>query len=155
MEENEFRQQELFETEKYISDLLEEKTKRKSSSFNVIFLSSFFTSVIVLSFLFFFGVFEEEEVVLPEPITITETVKEKELIMPRVDSTEVVSVAEIATKTIVQLQVGELNQDGEFISVGGGSGVVIDEEGLIITNHHVIDGTTAVSYTHLRAHETV
>ena len=111
MEENEFRQQELFETEKYISDLLEEKTKRKSSSFNVIFLSSFFTSVIVLSFLFFFGVFEEEEVVLPEPITITETVKEKELIMPRVDSTEVVSVAEIATKTIVQLQVGELNQD--------------------------------------------
>ena len=123
MEENEFRQQELFETEKYISDLVEEKTKRKSSSFNVIFLSSFFTSVIVLSFLFFFGVFEEEEVVLPEPITITETVKEKELITPRVDSTEVVSVAEIATKTIVQLQVGELNQDGEFISVGGGSGV--------------------------------
>ena len=144
MEESEFRQQELFETEKYISDLLEEKTKRKSSSFNVIFLSSFFTSVIVLSFLFFFGVFEEEEVVLPEPITITETVKEKELIMPRVDSTEVVSVAEIATKTIVQLQVGELNQDDEFISVGGGSGVVIDEEGLIITNHHVIEGTTDV-----------
>ncbi len=144
MEESEFRQQELFETEKYISDLLEEKTKRKSSSFNVIFLSSFFTSVIVLSFLFFFGVFEEEEVILPEPITITETVKEKELIMPRVDSTEVVSVAEIATKTIVQLQVGELNQDDEFISVGGGSGVVIDEEGLIITNHHVIEGTTEV-----------
>ena len=145
MEENEFRQQELFETEKYISDLLEEKTKRKSSSFNVIFLSSFFTSVIVLSFLFFFGVFEEEEeIVLPEPITITETVKEKELIMPRVDSTEVVSVAEIATKTIVQLQVGELNQDDEFISIGGGSGVVIDEEGLIITNHHVIEGTTEV-----------
>jgi len=144
MEESEFRQQELFETEKYISDLLEEKTKRKSSSFNVIFLSSFFTSIIVLSFLFFFGVFEEEEVVLPEPITITETVKEKELIMPRVDSTEVVSVAEIATKTIVQLQVGELNQDDEFISVGGGSGVVIDEKGLIITNHHVIEGTTDV-----------
>ena len=144
MEESEFRQQELFETEKYISDLLEEKTKRKSSSFNLIFLSSFFTSVIVLSFLFFFGVFEEEQIVLPEPITITETVTEKELIMPRVDSTEVVSVAEIATKTIVQLQVGELNQDDEFISVGGGSGVVIDEEGLIITNHHVIEGTTEV-----------
>ena len=137
MEESEFRQQELFETEKYISDLLEEKTKRKSSSFNVIFLSSFFTSVIVLSFLFFFGVFEEEEVILPEPITITETVKEKELIMPRVDSTEVVSVAEIATKTIVQLQVGELNQDDEFISIGGGSGVVIDEKGLILSLIHI------------------
>ena len=144
MEENEFRQEELFETEKYISDLVEEKTKKKTSTFNIIFLSSFFTSTIVLSFLFFFGVFDEEEIVLPDPITITETIKEKELVMPRVDSTEVVSIAEIATKTIVQLQVGELNQDEEFISIGGGSGVVIDQRGLIITNHHVIEDATDV-----------
>ena len=144
MEDNEFQQQELFETEKYISDLVEEKTKKKTSTFNIIFLSSFFTSTIVLSFLFFFGVFDEEEIVLPDPVTITETIKEKELVMPRVDSTEVVSIAEIATKTIVQLQVGEQNQDGEFISIGGGSGVVIDKRGLIITNHHVIEDATDV-----------
>ena len=144
MEDNEFQQQELFETEKYISDLVEEKTKRKTSTFNIIFLSSFFTSTIVLSFLFFFGVFDEEEIVLPDPVTITETIKEKELVMPRVDSTEVVSIAEIATKTIVQLQVGERNQDDEFISIGGGSGVVIDKRGLIITNHHVIEDANDV-----------
>ena len=144
MEDNEFQQQELFETEKYISDLVEEKTKKKTSTFNIIFLSSFFTSIIVLSFLFFFGVFDDEEITLPDPVTITETVKEKELVMPRVDSTEIVSIAEIATKTIVQLQVGERNQDDEFISVGGGSGVVINEKGLIITNHHVIDNATDV-----------
>ena len=144
MEEINFQQQELFETEKYISDLVEEKTKRKTSTFNIIFLSSFFTSIIVLSFLFFFGVFDDEEITLPDPVTITETVKEKELVMPRVDSTEIVSIAEIATKTIVQLQVGERNQDDEFISVGGGSGVVINEKGLIITNHHVIDNATDV-----------
>ncbi len=144
MEENNFQQQELFETEKYISDLVEEKTKRKTSTFNIIFLSSFFTSIIVLSFLFFFGVFDDEEITLPDPVTITETIKEKELVMPRVDSTEIVSIAEIATKTIVQLQVGERNQDDEFISVGGGSGVVINEKGLIITNHHVIDNATDV-----------
>ena len=144
MEDNEFQQQELFETEKYISDLVEEKTKKKTSTFNIIFLSSFFTSTIVLSFLFFFGVFDEEEIILPDPITITETIKEKELVLPRVDSTEVVSIAEIATKTIVQLQVGELNQDEEFISIGGGSGVVIDQRGLIITNHHVIEDATDV-----------
>ena len=144
MEENNFQQQELFETEKYISDLVEEKTKRKTSTFNVIFLSSFFTSIIVLSFLFFFGVFDDEEITLPDPVTITETIKEKELVMPRVDSTEIVSIAEIATKTIVQLQVGERNEDDEFISVGGGSGVVINEKGLIITNHHVIDNATDV-----------
>ena len=144
MEENNFQQQELFETEKYISDLVEEKTKRKTSTFNIIFLSSFFTSIIVLSFLFFFGVFDDEEITLPDPVTITETIKEKELVMPRVDSTEIVSIAEIATKTIVQLQVGERNGDDEFISVGGGSGVVINEKGLIITNHHVIDNATDV-----------
>ena len=114
MEEINFQQQELFETEKYISDLVEEKTKRKTSTFNIIFLSSFFTSIIVLSFLFFFGVFDDEEITLPDPVTITETVKEKELVMPRVDSTEFVSIAEIATK------------------------------GLIITNHHVIDNATDV-----------
>ena len=144
MDENEFQQQELFKTEKYISDLVEEKTKRKTSIFNLIFLSSFFTSTVVLSFLFFFGVFDEEEVTLPDPVTITETIKEKEVVMPRVDSSEVVSIAEIATKTIVQLQVGERNEDDEFISVGGGSGVVINEKGLIITNHHVIDNATDV-----------
>ena len=144
MEDNEFQQQELFETGKYISDLIEEKTKKRTSTFNIIFLSSFFTSTIVLSFLFFFGVFDEEEIVLPDPVTITETIKEKELGMPRVDSTEVVSIAELATKTIVQLQVGERNQDDEFISIGGGSGVVIDKRGLIITNHHVIEDASDV-----------
>ena len=138
-----FEQQELFKTEKFISDLVEEKTKKKSS-FNIVFISSLLTSIIVLSFLFFFGVFDENEVVLPDPITITETVKEKEVVLPRIDSTEVVSIAEIATKTIVQVQVGERDENGDFISVGGGSGVVIEKNGLIITNHHVIEDATNV-----------
>ena len=145
MEDDNFEQQELFETEKYISDLVEEKTKKRGSSFNLVFLSSFFTSIIVLSFLFFFGIFDEEEIILPDPITITETIKEKELVVPRVDSSKVVSIAEVATKTIVQLQVGERNdENGTFTSIGGGSGVVINEKGLIITNHHVIDEATDV-----------
>ena len=138
-----FEQQELFKTEKFISDLVEEKTKKKSS-FNIVFISSLLTSIIVLSFLFFFGVFDENEVVLPDPITITETFKEKEIVLPRIDSTEVVSIAEIATKTIVQVQVGERDENGDFISVGGGSGVVIEKNGLIITNHHVIEDATDV-----------
>ena len=45
-----FEQQELFKTEKFISDLVEEKTKKKSS-FNIVFISSLLTSIIVLSFL--------------------------------------------------------------------------------------------------------
>ena len=144
MEKDNYSQQELFEQKKYISDLIEEKSEKKRSSLNVVIGSSLLSSIIILSFLFLFGIFDEEEIVLPEPITITETIKEKELVMPRVDSTEVVSIAELATKTIVQVQVGTLSEDGEFLSAGGGSGVVITDEGLIMTNHHVIDNSTEV-----------
>ena len=144
MEENNYSQQELFEQEQYISDLIEKKTDKKTSSVNVIMSSGILSSIVVLSFLYLFGIFDEEEIVLPDPITITETITEKELVMPRVDSSEIVSIAELATKTIVQVQVGILNEDGDFLPNGGGSGVVISKNGLIMTNHHVIDESNEV-----------
>tara|TARA_Y100001973_G_C5165676_1_gene315992 strand:- start:230 stop:1438 length:1209 start_codon:yes stop_codon:yes gene_type:complete len=144
MDEENYSQQELFEQKQYISDLIEKNSEKKKSPINLVFGASLFSSAIVLSFLFLFGLFDEEEIVIPEPVTITETITEKELVMPRVDSTEIVSIAELATKTIVQVQVGNISEDGEFLPNGGGSGVVISADGLIMTNHHVIDNSTEV-----------
>ena len=81
MNEENFEQQELFEQKKYISDLVEESSQKNKSSVNIVFGTSIITSIIVLSFLYIFGIFEEEEIVLPEPVTITETIKEKELVV--------------------------------------------------------------------------
>ena len=87
MDNENFEQQELFKQEKYISDLLEQKTPKNKSSLNTIFGSSILTSIIVLSFLYVYGIFDENEIIIPDPVTITETVTETEVIMPRIDST--------------------------------------------------------------------
>ena len=60
MEKDNYSQQELFEQKKYISDLIEEKSEKKRSSLNIILGSSLVSSGIILSFLFLFGIFDEE-----------------------------------------------------------------------------------------------
>lgn len=50
------------------------------------------------------------------------------------------SVVEITTEAIVT---GSFMQ--QYVSQGAGSGVIITEDGYIVTNHHVIDGATNIS----------
>lgn len=49
------------------------------------------------------------------------------------------SVVEISTETLVQS-----DWIGQYVTGGAGSGVIIAEEGYIITNHHVIDGADSI-----------
>ena len=136
--DNNYEQNQLFEENTLITDK-NERPKKDQPYFKLVFLSSIFTSLFILLGLYYLGFFEEIVLPPPETVTITETIKEKEIVIPRVDSSEVVTIAEIATKTIVQIQVGLINENGEFLAQGGGSGVVVTKEGLIITNHHVLD----------------
>ncbi len=50
------------------------------------------------------------------------------------------SVVEITTETIVQSGL-----IGQYIAGGAGSGVIIAQEGFIVTNHHVIDGANSIT----------
>ena len=50
------------------------------------------------------------------------------------------SVVEITTETTVQS--GFI---GQYVTSGAGSGVIIAEEGYIVTNHHVIDGANSIT----------
>ena len=52
------------------------------------------------------------------------------------------SVVEITTETVTT---GIFAQ--QYIQSGAGSGVIVDAEGFIVTNHHVIDGATKISVT--------
>ena len=66
-------------------------------------------------------------------------------------------IAEVAADSVVEIRTETVVTGGyfvqQYVSEGAGSGVIISEDGYIITNHHVIDGATNINIT-LRNGET-
>ncbi len=56
-------------------------------------------------------------------------------------------VAAYAAESVVEITTSQVQYDvmvGNYVKSGAGSGVIISENGYIITNHHVVDGATAI-----------
>ena len=57
-------------------------------------------------------------------------------------------VVELVADTVVEITTTNLVTDrfyGQYVTSGAGSGVIISENGYIITNHHVIDGARSIT----------
>ena len=68
--------------------------------------------------------------------------EEGALTIPQITEKSADSVVEITTETV---ETGTMLQ--QYISSGAGSGVIITDDGYILTNHHVIEGATNITVT--------
>ncbi len=87
---------------------------------------------------------DTEAAIDSQPDLSLKMAKEEEgaLTIPQITEKSADSVVEITTETV---QTGTMLQ--QYISSGAGSGVIITEDGYILTNHHVIEGATNISIT--------
>jgi putative serine protease PepD len=85
------------------------------------------------------GVFDEKTTVDPntgQPVAIREVVTEG-------DQTSATAVARKVVPSIVTVDVGSTVEDS-FLPFASGSGVVLSSDGLVITNHHVVEDADRV-----------
>ncbi len=54
------------------------------------------------------------------------------------------TAAAVASRVLPSIVTVEISDTEEFSQSGSGSGVVLDSDGLLITNHHVVEGAAAV-----------
>ena len=110
------------------------------------FASGLIGALLVGGGLFVAGVFDD-----PAPTTTAGpvatappgTVIVREVIPPADVATVASAVGRKVVPSIVTVEVGSGEATGNFEPFGSGSGVVFREDGLILTNHHVIDGATS------------
>lgn len=90
-----------------------------------------------------FGVFDEPARVATPAGTDGSVVEIREIVTPDGETTSAAAVARKVVPSIVTVDVGT-DIEGEFTKFGSGSGVVVRADGLIVTNHHVIEDADTV-----------
>lgn len=80
----------------------------------------------------------ENTVVAPPPTAPIPPVR-TEIIAPADDPSTASAVGAKVLPSIVTVEIGSQNSDGAFVITASGSGVVLSDDGLIVTNHHVIE----------------
>jgi S1-C subfamily serine protease len=89
------------------------------------------------------GAFDEPAPVAVAPTPPADVVEITEIVTAE-DPTQATAVGIKVVPSIVTIEVGSDAGPNGFIVVGSGSGVVLNAEGAIATNHHVIDGADDV-----------
>ncbi len=85
-----------------------------------------------------------EPTIVSPPSTVVEV---REIVTEGTGAAPASSVAIKVVPSIVTVEVGNDGDTVEFRAFGSGSGVVLTEDGLIATNHHVIEGSNRVRVT--------
>jgi len=80
----------------------------------------------------------------PAPITAVVERVETQIVTVEGTATPAAAVAQRVLPSIVTVEVGVRNEAGDFIAASSGSGVVLDTDGTLVTNEHVVGGAPAV-----------
>ncbi len=89
---------------------------------------------------------EDEQPAPPQQITIREQVR-TQFIGPEEATADPTAVAQRVIPSIVSVQVGLSADEGAFQVAGSGSGVVLSDDGYIVTNDHVVADADRVQVT--------
>jgi S1-C subfamily serine protease len=77
-------------------------------------------------------------VVAPLPAELPPPVR-TEIITPSAEPATAAAVGAKVLPSIVTVEIGDVDSQGEFLITASGSGVVLTADGLVVTNHHVIE----------------
>ncbi|MDJ0923004.1 MAG: trypsin-like peptidase domain-containing protein [Acidimicrobiia bacterium] len=90
------------------------------------------------------GIFDDPQITTDasgRPVQVTEI---REIVVPADGSASATAVARKVVPSIVTVDVGTESATGTFDRFGSGSGVVLRDDGHIVTNHHVVTGAELV-----------